>query len=153
MADAGHSAPAAKGLMVRLSMTHVAVMIVFIMLCGGLLHLWADYRHTLANAAFSMATMVRAVDQHLGGSIRAVDNLLLDVAGTVRQGRHTSPAFQNQMLTRLATFPEIRYIGIVTPDGVLQPETWPQIAIPQTGLNVSVCISPGNSRCRGRIAW
>jgi signal transduction histidine kinase len=96
-----------------------------------------DYRAAVSQGETLVAAMVNAIDQHLGGSIRAVDGLLDEVASAVETGRWPTAQFSDRLAVRLGGFPEIRYVGLVDAKGHLQPATVPHIDLGDEGVNVA----------------
>ena len=70
-------------------------------------------------------------------SLRGIHTLLDDVANSVASNRYLNPDFSAWVLGALRPYPEIRYIGIVSTSGILQPLTWPRMGIGSKGLDVS----------------
>jgi signal transduction histidine kinase len=100
------------------------------------MHVNTAYQTAVTNAEERVTALAMAVEQSIGRDIRNIDSLLGDVVNEVQDGNHTSPRFQDAMLSRLKAFPEIRYVGVVSADGRLLPGTWPAIPIAPGGLDV-----------------
>lgn len=101
------------------------------------LHLKATHNKAISDAETLIGALAVASEQHIGGSLAGIDQLLDELAATVREGRHEDPQFQADLAARLPSFPEVRYIGIISADGVLLPQTWPpQPFIPPEGIPV-----------------
>ncbi|HLO78761.1 MAG TPA: cache domain-containing protein, partial [Magnetospirillum sp.] len=102
-------------------------------------HLKVTYDKAIRDAETLISALAIASEQHIGGSLAGIDALLDELAANVREGRHTDTHFSNDFAARLPSYPEVKYIGIVNADGVLQPDTWPPRPLPLSpeGVNVS----------------
>lgn len=119
------------------SARRVAVAMILGLLTCAALQLRADYLTAINNAETLSGAVAQAIDQHLGGSIRSIDSLLDEVASAVEGRRADTPQFAIHIQTRLAAFPELRYVGVVNAQGRMQSRTWPDIGVPAEGLEVS----------------
>jgi PAS domain S-box-containing protein len=101
------------------------------------LQLYDVYNVAEDDAERLISATANATGQKVSGSLRGVHTLLDEVATNVALGQHHSPAFSQWIVGALLSYPEIRFIGIVTPNGRLLPETWPNVGVPQAGEDVS----------------
>lgn len=115
----------------------VALVVIAGLVASGLLHLKITYDKAIHDAETLISALAIASEQHIGGSIAGIDSLLDELAATVRDGRLNDPRFSNDFAARLPSFPEVRFIGIVSANGMLQPNTWPPQPIAEGGLDVS----------------
>ncbi len=116
----------------RIALAMIAVVVVA---CA--VQLREDRRIAISQGETLVAAMVNAIDQHLSGSIRAIDGLLDEAGAAVETDRWNSPQFADRLAVRLRSFPEIRYVGVVSADGRLLPSTVPHVDTPDQGLDVS----------------
>jgi signal transduction histidine kinase len=94
-------------------------------------------RDAAITAAETMVSaLTKAIAERVDGSLRAVDSLLNE-AVALRAGGRDDQEMAQRILGRLEQFPEVRYIGMITPAGRLTGPTWPQISLPEGGLDVS----------------
>lgn len=94
-------------------------------------------REAAISAAETMVSaLTKAIAERVDGSLRAVDSLLNE-ATALRAGGRDDQEMAQRILGRLEQFPEVRYIGMITPAGRLTAPTWPQISLPEGGLDVS----------------
>jgi signal transduction histidine kinase len=115
----------------------IAITVVLALAAVVALHLRAGYDTSIHDAETQASSIAVAIDQHLGESVRSIDALLTEVAEDVAAGRHRAPGFADRMQARLFAYPAVRYVGIVDPQGRLQPNTWPDIGIAAPGLDVN----------------
>ncbi|HVI51647.1 MAG TPA: ATP-binding protein [Candidatus Sulfotelmatobacter sp.] len=116
------------------------VMAVVLIVCGSLglgTHLWVAYDHELYHARLLASSMTEAVALQVDGSFRGIEGLLEDVASAVKAGQWSNPAVRQRISGRMMSFPELRWVGFVTADGMLTPDTEPPINVPRDGLNVA----------------
>jgi signal transduction histidine kinase len=115
----------------------VALAVIIGLLACALIHLKITYDAAMHDAETLVSALANASEQHIASSLNAIDSLLEEVAATARDGRQRDVRFANDFLARLLSYPEIRFIGIVTADGVLQPDTWPALPMSEAGVDVS----------------
>lgn len=108
-----------------------------LLLTGAALQIQASYNATVAAAETTARALVKAVAERMDGGVRAADGLLNEFAAAVQAGQVGDAEFTQRALTRLESYPELHYVGVVGADGVLRQPTWPRIALPAEGLNVS----------------
>lgn len=101
------------------------------------LHLKLTYDKAVRDAETLAAALAVAAEQHIGGSLAGIDTLLDELAATVREGRQSDPHFSREFQARLASFPELRFIGLIDADGELQRESWPPYRMPVDGINLA----------------
>ncbi|HLN23749.1 MAG TPA: cache domain-containing protein [Patescibacteria group bacterium] len=115
----------------------VALAVIIGLLACVLLHLKITYDKAMRDAETLVSALANASEQHIGSSLNALDNLLEELSATVQAGRQTNIRFANDFFARLASYPEIRFVGIVNAQGILQPGTWPIVPMADGGLDVS----------------
>lgn len=116
----------------------VAVIVIAGLVAAVALHLKLTYDKAIRDAETLVNALTVASEQHIGGSLDAIDSLIEEVAATVREGRQHDPHFTDHFTARLPSFPELRFIGVVGADGRLDPQTWPpQPGMPAGGVDVS----------------
>ncbi len=100
-------------------------------------HLAATYDKAIRDAGALVSALANSVEQTIGGSIRGLDSLLEEVSAAVEAGSDRNGKFSEDLLYRLPAFPELHYIGVVDANGLMRPQTWPDIGIPPPGQDVS----------------
>jgi len=115
----------------------VALAVIAGLLACVLLHLKITYDRTMRDAEALVSALANASEQHIGSSLTAIDSLLEEFSATVQAGRQTNIRFTNDFFARLASYPEIRFVGIVNAQGILQPGTWPVVPMADDGIDVS----------------
>lgn len=101
------------------------------------LHLQLSYDKAVRDSETLLAALAVASEHHIGGSLAGIDTLLDELAATVRDGRQRDDNFSRDFAARLASFPEVRFIGIIGADGTLQPESWPPYRMSPDGINLA----------------
>jgi len=101
------------------------------------LQLHRDRDAALEQGSRLVDAMANASEQHLVGSIRALQSLLEEAADGAEAGRWNSNDFIDTMTTRLQEFPEVRFITRIDRDGRLRSNTIPFKPLPAGGLDVS----------------
>ena len=114
----------------------MAVVGIFVAVLSVSLHLWVAYDHELYHARLLASSMTEAVSLQIDGSFRGINGLLEDVVAAVRSGQWTNPAVRQRISGRMMSYPELRWVGYVTPEGILTADTEPSINIAPEGLNV-----------------
>lgn len=107
-----------------------------LLLAGVALQIQASYDAAVDAAETTVRALVKAVAERVEGGVRAVDGLLNEFAAAAQAGQFGDAEFTQRALTRLESYPEVHYVGLVGADGVLRQPTWPRIALPDEGLNV-----------------
>ena len=108
--------------------------VVLIVACGVQL---SFYRHEeFAHAADLGTAVVTSVDSDVSGSLRGIRGILEMVGHQIEADRTISNEFSQRIIGSLMAYPEVKYVGIVSPDGILGPQTWPQVPITANGLDV-----------------
>lgn len=108
-----------------------------LLLAGAALQIQASHDVAVRAAETTAQALVKAVAERMDGGVRAVEGLLNEFAVAVQAGVANDAEFTQRALTRLESYPELHYVGVVGADGVLRQPTWPRIALPPEGLNVS----------------
>ncbi|HRJ61900.1 MAG TPA: cache domain-containing protein, partial [Azospirillaceae bacterium] len=116
----------------RLAATAMALLL----LAGVALQVQASYNAAVAAAETTARALVKAVAERVEGGVRAVDGLLNEFAAAAQAGQAGDAEFTQRALTRLESYPELHYVAIVDPNGVMRRPTWPRIALPADGLDV-----------------
>lgn len=118
--------------------TYRVVLIVIAGLVGSVgLHLQLTHDKALRDAETLLTALAVASEHHVGGSLAGIDTLLDELAATVRDERQRDERFSREFAARLASFPEIRFIGIIGADGALQRESWPPYRMSPDGINLA----------------
>ena len=120
--DAGHSRLGA-----------IAAIVVLVMIFG--VKAWNDRLDEIQHAEAITTAVVNAVNHQVSGSLRGIVGIEEMIARQVATA-NLDDEFSQRVLGNLLAYPEVRYVGIVTPHGILQPKTWPQIPIGIGGLDV-----------------
>lgn len=107
-----------------------------LLLAGVALQVQASYDAAVTAAETTARALVKAVAERVEGGVRAADGLLNEFAAAAQAGQAGEAEFTQRALTRLESYPELHYVGVVDADGVLRQPTWPRIALPADGLNV-----------------
>lgn len=107
-----------------------------LLLSGAALQIRASHDAAVDAAETMAQALVKAVSERVEGGVRAVDGLLNEFAGAVQAGQADDAEFTQRALTRLESYPELHYVGVVGADGVLRQPTWPRITLPPDGLDV-----------------
>lgn len=115
----------------------MAVIFNAVIVLGLSIQLWLSYRSDIDHAKHMADAMAEALNQQVGGSIRGIDGLLQEMVVAIQLGQWSKPSQRARFEGRLKSFPELRWIGTVTPEGRLNPETVPDLGIPSTGADVS----------------
>lgn len=111
----------------------LAMILALVALCG--LQLRHDYQTAEAQGERLVAAMVNAIAQQVGGSIRAVDGLLEETAaGAARWGQAD---FSDHLATRLAEFPEVRFVALIGADGHFIGDTVPRSDVNLNDVNLA----------------
>jgi len=113
------------------------------------LHLWATHDHEVEHARLLTSSMTEAVALQIDGSFRGINGLLEDVAAVERAGQWSDPAVRLRLRGRMQSYPEIRWVGVVTSSGILLPDTEPSIGAPPEGLAVADRDYVRNAVCTG----
>lgn len=117
-----------------------ARLLAVVLIClGGLgmtAHLWVAHDHEAAHARQLVHSMTQAISLQIDGSFRGIDGLLEDVASAVKAGQWNSPEVRQRIRGRMMSFPELHWVGLISPDGRLMPDTEPAINVPPEGLKV-----------------
>lgn len=119
------------------SASRVAAMMVVGLAMVVIAHLSATHDKAIRDAGTLLSALANSLEQTIGGSIRGLDSLLEEVSAAVEAGDDRNGRFTEDLLIRLPAFPELRYIGVVDIQGVMRPQTWPDIGIPGGGQDVS----------------
>lgn len=104
----------------------VALVVIVGLLSCVAVHLKLTYDKAIRDASTVIEALAVTSEQHIGGSLEAVDSLLEELAATVREGRLDDPRFQQSFAARLPSYPEIRHISVAGADAQLLPKTWPE---------------------------
>lgn len=115
----------------------VALVVIGGLVACVLFHLKFTYDKAIHDAETLIQALAVASEQHIGGSLEAVDSLLDELAATVREGRHQDRRFVDDIGARLPSYPEIRFLGVVSADGMLLPQTWPAATLTDGPIDVS----------------
>ncbi|SIT07912.1 sensor histidine kinase [Insolitispirillum peregrinum] len=93
----------------------------FLLILGSALaaQLWLARAADLANAEQMVQSMAVAIAQNIGGSVRSVDSLLVDMAVSVAEGSWEDPANRLRFEGRLSAFPELLWVGVTGMDGMV----------------------------------
>ena len=87
-----------------------------------------EYRHTLDTEYARLADAARIADESFGGSLRAIDLLLRDVAAELdRRGTSDPITITDYMTTRARALPEVRTVTATNADGIITATTRPDI--------------------------
>lgn len=116
---------------------HVVLIVIAGLMASVGLHLHLTYDKALRDAETLLTALAVASEHHIGGSLAGIDTLLDELAATARDGRQRDEHFSREFAARLASFPEIRFIGIIGADGTLQPESWPPYRMSPDGINLA----------------
>lgn len=103
----------------------VALIVIAGLTACVLAHLKITYDKAVRDAETLISALAVASEQHIGGSLDAVDSLLDELAASVREGRHRDPNFTADFAARLPSYPEIRHIAIADGNGRMLPDSWP----------------------------
>ncbi len=107
-------------------------------LAGALwLQLDISYRVEEDHARLLVRSMAHAVARQIGGSLGAIDQVLVDVAATAAAGRWEDGDRRELLANRLRSLPEVRYLALVGADARLHPVTVPDIGLRPEVLDVS----------------
>lgn len=115
----------------------VVLIVVAGLVASVVLHLQLTHDKALRDAETLLTALAVASEHHVGGSLAGIDTMLDELAATVRDGRQRDEHFSRDFAARLASFPEIRFIGIIGADGNLQPESWPPYRMSPDGINLA----------------
>jgi len=115
----------------------MACLLIFAGALGLVAHLWVSYDHELYHARLLTSSMTDAVSLQIDGSFRGIEGLLEDVAVAVRSGQWSNLAVRQRISGRMMSYPELRWVGYVTPEGILTPDTEPSINVEPPGLDVA----------------
>lgn len=107
-----------------------------LLLAGAALQIQASYNAAVAAAETTARALVKAVAERMDGGVRAADGLLNEFAAAVQAGYASDAEFTQRALTRLESYPELHYVGVVGADGVMRQPTWPHLVLPPEGFNV-----------------
>jgi PAS domain S-box-containing protein len=87
-----------------------------------------EYRHTLDTEYARLADAARIADESFGGSLRAIDLLLRDVAAELdRRGSADPVTVTDYMTTRARALPEVRTVIATNVDGIITASTRPDL--------------------------
>ncbi len=101
------------------------------------LQLWLVRGIEMQHAGTLVSAMSDATAQQVGGALRGVEGLLDDLTSAAEQGRWPDQRIMARLADRLEGFPEVRWVGLISRDGRLQPTTVPAIAVSEDGLDIS----------------
>ncbi len=93
----------------------VALLMILVLLGLAWLQLRADHAAALQDGERLTGAMANAIEQHLGGSMRAIDDLMQTVAADPGRWRQADDA--EHLAVRLQGFPELRYVALIDADG------------------------------------
>lgn len=116
---------------------HVVLIVIAGLVASVGLHLQLTHDKALRDAETLLTALAVASEHHIGGSLAGIDTLLDELATTVRDGRQRDEHFSREFAARLASFPEIRFIGSIGADGSLQRESWPPYRMSPDGINLA----------------
>ncbi|OIR06137.1 phytochrome-like protein cph1 [mine drainage metagenome] len=105
------AAPARKTFAAR----GAALLMVLVLLVLAWLQLRADHAAALRDGERLTGAMANAIEQHLGGSMRAIDDLMQTIAAD--PGRWRQPDDAAHLAARLQGFPELRYVALIDANG------------------------------------
>lgn len=131
------AAPAGRPRRSPWSAYRVALVVIAGLLGCVAVHLKLTHDKAIRDAETLIQSLAVASEQHIGGSLEAVDSLLGELAATVREDRLSDPRFQRNFAARLPSYPEVRYMAVVGADGRILPQSWPQGVLSRTVIDVS----------------
>jgi PAS domain S-box-containing protein len=124
-----------------------AVALVLLMVAVFAWNLKRTYDEAVAEEWRDQESLARIADEHISGSLRGIDHLLMDVAAAI--GREAD--ILGYMKTRAKAFPEVRTVFFVDEGGTIVEGTFPA----QKGLDVrdrsyyrEYLAAPGDARLR-----
>lgn len=87
------------------------------------LDIWVDYRQTLQAGEARAQTLARALEEHIVGSLREVDRVMLDFlqpssGGDAIHG-FAPDALHHALRARIADLPQVSSVFVVGPDGIV----------------------------------
>ena len=113
-----------------------AIVVIMALLLVLAYHLQSSYRDAVDTASANAASMARALESHFQSELTALDALLREVVLDVDSGAAKDRTYPDRMHDRLFAYPAVRYVGLVSAYGILQPGTWPDMGIPPGGIDV-----------------
>ncbi len=113
-----------------------ALVLISMMMLAALTHLITSYRQETDHGRRLLSTITRALALEVDGRLRGVAGLLDEVAAAVRDTRWDDPPERQRVAGRMAGYPDLRWVGAVSPQGRLRPDTLPDIGVPPDGLDI-----------------
>ena len=111
----------------------IAVIVVLMLIFSAMA--WNDRHEEILHAEAITTAVVNAVNHQVSGSLRGIDGIE-EMIGRQVATAGLDAEFTQRVLGRLLAYPEVLYVGVISPSGILQPKTWPQIPIGPDGLDV-----------------
>lgn len=111
-----------------------ALLILLVAIVGG--QIYAGYQAALTHTRTLLTAQTQSLAFLVGGSLRSIDGLLVDMQMAVRQGQWRDSGQVRRLEGRLEAFPEVLWVGLVSPQGVLSADTVPSIGLTAAGLDV-----------------